>query len=505
MVSSSLTIVIPVSDDEEVLSLLRQIERDSFLSLCEIIVILNQTPIHLEGAVKLALRGLKDSQALVINEKSISRARNIGISQAKGEWLVFLDSDCMLNQDYGLVLQNLLSEDHSFREVMRGGVNFVPRNSLFSRFNTKMRNKSYALNRSAFYAPNLVINRRAFEEFGPLSTEMRYGIDAEWGRRAQLYGSWLRFVEKLKISHLDDSSRLKTLRTWHYYGVGRAYREKRHFLLGGYTRKKYFSSLVSATYLFDKKKGLLYNLFVALHYLVRTTGVVRGVATKWESLSPANLKGLQESITKYKNNSGMTRCLLLDVGGVILLDSKPQVIQSFSEKNGFEVGSIYELLKTYRQEKMLGKDFDLSAFLLAKGIDWISAPQLTRLLCTMWNTEKPNNQLIEAVSKLKKQMNFEVALVTNNYKELLEIMERKGIKKFWDKVVNSSEIGLAKPDPEFFKAALAILQARPENCLFIDDNLKNIAGATSEGITGIVYQENISVNNKIEDFFTQSS
>ena len=388
-------------------------------------------------------------------------------------------------------------------ELIRGEVIFVARNSLFSRLNTKMRNKSYALNRSAFYAPNLVIKKQAFEKFGSLSTEMRYGVDTEWGRRAQLYGCWLRFAETLKVSHVDDFSSFKTLKTWHFYGVGRAYREKRHYLIGGYARKQYLRSLISASYLFDKKEGLLYNLFVIFHYLVRMTGVIRGLMTNWESLSPSNLEELHQSIKMYNDDSDMKKYLLLDVGGVIILDSKSSVVQSFSEKNGFDISNIYELLKMYRHEKMLGKDLNLSNFLSARGIEWISPSQLASLLDSMWNTEKPNKQLIKTILKLKEQMKFEVALVTNNYKELLEILEKKGIKKFWDKVVNSSEIGLAKPNPEFFKATLAILQARPENCLFIDDNPKNIAGATSKGIAGIVYSDSVPSDKNIKDFFSQ--
>mgnify|MGYP001571123809 CR=1 FL=1 len=201
----------------------------------------------------------------------------------------------------------------------------------------------------------------------------------------------------------------------------------------------------------------------------------------------------------------MKKYLLLDVGGVIILDSKSEAIRNFAENNNLEINSIHKLLKLYRQEKMRGKDLDLGGFLSSQKIDWISQSQLETLLKLMWDTEKPNGSLLETISILREEINFKIALVTNNYKGLLSILEKRGVEKFWDKVVNSSEIGLTKPDPEFFKATLAILQARPENCLFIDDNPKNIAGAAREGIAGIVYRDNVLIGNEIRRSFTRHS
>ena len=201
----------------------------------------------------------------------------------------------------------------------------------------------------------------------------------------------------------------------------------------------------------------------------------------------------------------MKKYLLLDVGGVIILDSKSEAIRNFAENNNLEINSIHKLLKLYRQEKMRGKDLDLGGFLSSQKIDWISQSQLETLLKLMWDTEKPNGPLLETISTLREEINFKVALVTNNYKGLLSILEKRGVEKFWDKVVNSSEIGLTKPDPEFFRATLAILQARPENCLFIDDNPKNIAGAAREGIAGIVYRDNVLIGNEIRRSFTRHS
>ena len=51
-----------------------------------------------------------------------------------------------------------------------------------------------------------------------------------------------------------------------------------------------------------------------------------------------------------------------------------------------------------------------------------------------------------------------------------------------DEVLNSSRLGLAKPDPAAYAAAAAVLGAPAGACLFIDDREENIEGARAAGM-----------------------
>ncbi len=75
-----------------------------------------------------------------------------------------------------------------------------------------------------------------------------------------------------------------------------------------------------------------------------------------------------------------------------------------------------------------------------------------------------------------------VGLVTNATDRLATDLARLGVAEHFDFVVNSSEVGCAKPSPEIFKRALAIAAARPEEALFVDDTLGHVAAAESLGI-----------------------
>ena len=46
----------------------------------------------------------------------------------------------------------------------------------------------------------------------------------------------------------------------------------------------------------------------------------------------------------------------------------------------------------------------------------------------------------------------------------------------------SCDLKLAKPDPECFRAALAVLRAGPADVIFLDDRPDNVAGAAALGI-----------------------
>ncbi|XP_076903939.1 flavin mononucleotide hydrolase 1, chloroplatic-like [Bidens hawaiensis] len=52
----------------------------------------------------------------------------------------------------------------------------------------------------------------------------------------------------------------------------------------------------------------------------------------------------------------------------------------------------------------------------------------------------------------------------------------------------SCAIGKRKPDPQFYSEVLQHLDTEPQNCVFIDDRLKNIDAAKEAGINGIQFK-----------------
>jgi putative hydrolase of the HAD superfamily len=80
-----------------------------------------------------------------------------------------------------------------------------------------------------------------------------------------------------------------------------------------------------------------------------------------------------------------------------------------------------------------------------------------------------------------------VVLVTNATTRLEQDLRRRGLLGLADAIVNSSRVGVAKPDPRIFQIAAARAGAIPARCLFADDSAAHVAAAQAAGMTAIRY------------------
>ena len=77
-----------------------------------------------------------------------------------------------------------------------------------------------------------------------------------------------------------------------------------------------------------------------------------------------------------------------------------------------------------------------------------------------------------------------VVLITNATSRLGRDLAVVGLDGAFDAIVNSSETGQAKPDPDIFAAALSRAGAAPDQAIFIDDSATNVEAAVALGLLG---------------------
>lgn len=75
-----------------------------------------------------------------------------------------------------------------------------------------------------------------------------------------------------------------------------------------------------------------------------------------------------------------------------------------------------------------------------------------------------------------------VGLITNATSRLPHDLARLELAGHFDFIINSSEVGHAKPSPEIFAHALEVAGAAPGEAVFIDDTLANVQAAAAIGI-----------------------
>ncbi len=101
----------------------------------------------------------------------------------------------------------------------------------------------------------------------------------------------------------------------------------------------------------------------------------------------------------------------------------------------------------------------------------------------------PRTSVIERTRRLRAD-GYRTALVTNNILEFREFWRPMvPLDELFDAVIDSSEVGVRKPDPRIFELALAELGGiDPTRSVFLDDYLGNVEAARRVGMFGILVE-----------------
>ncbi len=83
---------------------------------------------------------------------------------------------------------------------------------------------------------------------------------------------------------------------------------------------------------------------------------------------------------------------------------------------------------------------------------------------------------------------YTLALLTNNVREFGDTWRGTfPVDELFPVVVDSSAVGLRKPDPRIYTLTCERIGVPPEACVFIDDNLDNVEAARALGIESIQF------------------
>ena len=100
--------------------------------------------------------------------------------------------------------------------------------------------------------------------------------------------------------------------------------------------------------------------------------------------------------------------------------------------------------------------------------------------------------MVEAVRRCKKA-GLKTGLLTNNWVSYEDrgddISERNEALELFDVVIESSKVGVRKPDPRFYELACEALAITPSEAVFLDDLGINLKPARAMGMTTIKVED----------------
>jgi putative hydrolase of the HAD superfamily len=113
---------------------------------------------------------------------------------------------------------------------------------------------------------------------------------------------------------------------------------------------------------------------------------------------------------------------------------------------------------------------------------------------------------IELMDTVKSR--YTLSIITNGFKEVQYIkMDESGLRKYFEHIFISEEVGFNKPNPDIFKFAMNKSGASiAENCLMIGDSLEaDIHGAISAGMKAIYLSPESKLDTIDENYITVNS
>jgi putative hydrolase of the HAD superfamily len=191
------------------------------------------------------------------------------------------------------------------------------------------------------------------------------------------------------------------------------------------------------------------------------------------------------------------RAALFDFGGVIL-SSPFEAFNAYESEVGLEPDTIRRLNATNPDTNAWARfergELDPAGFAEVFEEEAAAAGQSVdarRVLDALHGHVRP--EMVEALRRCGERL--KTAMLTNNFRDPAggsshdPESELGTIFEMFDEVIESSVVGVRKPEPRFYEIACERLGVAPDECVFLDDLGVNLKPARAMGMTTIKVED----------------
>lgn len=182
------------------------------------------------------------------------------------------------------------------------------------------------------------------------------------------------------------------------------------------------------------------------------------------------------------------RAVIFDLGGVVL-DSPLHVIADYEREQGIPTGLLNEVVRaggaTGAWAQLERGELELDEFCeafdrecAARGHVYPARAVMERIA----GASRTRPEMIAAIERIREH-GLAVAALTNNWRS--DGQDRHALRPHFDHFIESSLVGLRKPDPAIYELALSRLGVEPGETVFLDDIGGNLKPARALGLSTI--------------------
>jgi putative hydrolase of the HAD superfamily len=182
------------------------------------------------------------------------------------------------------------------------------------------------------------------------------------------------------------------------------------------------------------------------------------------------------------------RAVIFDVGGV-LVGSPLDAIARFEREQGLPEGFVNRVVITRGLSGAWARlergELTLEEFYPAFDRECLAAGHglSTRdMMARIDEVTVPRPAFFEAIRRIRKN-GLRTAALTNNW--IRDGTENHELRALFDAFIESSVVGLRKPDPAIYRLACRKLEVQPQQAVFLDDIGANLKPARELGMTTI--------------------
>lgn len=199
----------------------------------------------------------------------------------------------------------------------------------------------------------------------------------------------------------------------------------------------------------------------------------------------------------------MIKTILWDVGGVLLRTENHMPRLALAEKFGLTCHELEILVfsDSDQHRAQLGKISEEEHFINIANSLRFPEEEILIFKDQFFAGDKIDHEIIAWINSLR--LRYQMAILSNAMTGLREALTHKyPINQYFDKIYISAELRLMKPNHAIYQFVMEDLLRKPEEIVFIDDNLENIRVAEELGMFGISFESRTQTLGELKELLS---